>query len=427
VQAASGNLGWLVVEKGVRLVFNVGVGFWVARYLGPAGYGELNFALAIVGIALLLAELGLDGVVRRELIRSPGEATRLLAAVWGLRLAGAGTAWALVSLGGRFSGESSLQVLLPVLALTLFQPVLWVNDLWFQARLQAKWSVFAQVAGLMVGAAVRVGLILQQAPLVAFAWAAVIEMVVVGLLLGWFARRDGLVLQLARFEPARARGLLREAWPLLLSGFAVVLYLRVDAVMLRLLQGEAAVGVYAAAVRFTEVWYFLPTALASSLLPSLLRARERDAAAYAERLQLSYDLNAGLAYAIALPLALLAPWVIGVAYGPDYAGAAPVLAVHIWSVVFVFLGVARGQFLVNEGHTQFYLAATGAGLLINVGLNWILIPRQGALGAALATVIAQAVAAWLSSFCFAPVRRSAWMQARALFIPFRWYRYVRSR
>jgi len=424
VQAATGNLGWLVAEKGIRLVFTVGVGFWVARYLGPAAFGELNFALAIVGIALLLAELGLDGVVRRELIRAPAEAEHLLATVWGLRLLGAGAAGLLVGLWGCFSENENLHILLPVLALTLFQPVLWVSDLWFQARLQAKRSVLAQLGGAALGAGVRVGMIVLHAPLVAFAWAAVIEMVAAGLLLAGVARRDGLVLRPKCFDQASGVRLLREAWPLLLSGFAIVLYLRLDAVMLRYMAGEAAVGIYAAAVRFTEIWYFVPMVLATSLLPSLLRAKERGARDYAERLQLSYDLNAGIAFLIALPLSILAPWVIGVAYGAGYASAAPVLTLHVWSVVFVFLGVARGQFLVNEGYTRFYLAATGAGLFVNVVLNWILIPRHGAWGAALATVIGQAVAAWLSSFCFAPVRSSAWMQARALLIPFRWFRYV---
>jgi polysaccharide transporter, PST family len=424
VQAATGNLGWLVAEKGIRLVFTVGVGFWVARYLGPAAFGELNFALAIVGIALLLAELGLDGVVRRELIRAPAEAEQLLATVWGLRLLGAGAAGLLVGLWGCFSENENLHILLPVLALTLFQPVLWVSDLWFQARLQAKRSVLAQLGGAALGAGVRVGMIVLHAPLVAFAWAAVIEMVAAGLLLAWVARRDGLVLRPKLFDQVSGVRLLREAWPLLLSGFAVVLYLRMDAVMLRYMAGETAVGIYAAAVRFTEIWYFVPMVLATSLLPSLLRAKERGARDYAERLQLSYDLNAGIAFLIALPLSILAPWVIGVAYGAGYASAAPVLTLHVWSVVFVFLGVARGQFLVNEGYTRFYLAATGAGLFVNVVLNWILIPRHGAWGAALATVIGQAVAAWLSSFCFAPVRSSAWMQARALLIPFRWFRYV---
>lgn len=427
VQAAAGNLGWLVVEKVARLVLNVGVGFWVARHLGPAQFGSLNYGLAVVGLVALLAELGLENVVRRELIQMPDRAAQLIATAAGLRFAGGALAYALLIISAQLNWATPAERgLLAVLGLTLFQPALTVADLWFQARLRSKFSVWAQLAALTAGAAVRVALILAGASLMGFAWAVIAEAVVAAILLAVLARRDGLSLRLDALQPVLAWRLLREAWPLMLSGFTVMLYLRVDAIMLRQQAGESAVGIYSAAVRFTEIWYFVPVALAASLLPSLLRARERGTEEYLTRLQASYDLNAALAYGLALPLSCVAPWLIRTAYGPAYAAAAPVLALHIWSSVFVFLGVARGQFLVNEGYTRFYLGATASGLLVNVTLNWILIPRHGAWGAALATVIAQAVAAWLSSFCFAPVRQSAWMQTRALLIPFRWYHYVRG-
>ena len=425
VRAAAHNLGWLTAEKGARLVLNVGVGFWVARYLGPSLFGSLSYGLAVVGLVSLVAELGLDSVVRRDLIRSPELASQLVATAAGLRLAGGIAAYGLLvasaRLGWATPGERGL---LAVLGLMLFQPALMVADLWFQARLTAKFTVWAQVAALTVAAALRIALIIGGASLIGFAWAVVAEAAMAAALLAVLARREGLVVWHGAFDATRATSLLREAWPLMLSGFAVMFYLRIDAVMLRAMVGDAAVGIYAAAVRFTEIWYFLPVALASSLLPAILRARERGAAAYAARLQSYYDLNAGLAYGLSVPVALLAPWLIRLAYGAAYAAAAPVLAVHIWSSVFVFLGVARGQFLVNEGYTRFYLGATTAGLLVNVALNWILIPRHGPWGAAIATLAAQAVAAWLTSFCFAPVRQSAWMQTRSLFIPVRWFRYV---
>jgi O-antigen/teichoic acid export membrane protein len=425
-RAAAHNLGWLVAEKGARLVLNLGVGFWVARHLGPAQYGALNYGLAVVGLVSLLAELGLESVVRRELIRSPARAVELVATMGGLRLAGGMAAYALLVaswwLGWATPAERGL---LAVLGLTLFQPALMVTDLWFQARLTAKFSVQAQVVALTVGAAMRVALIMAGATLIGFAWAVVAEAAVAILLLAVLARREGLTLRPSAFDPKLGKRLFGEAWPLLLVGFAVMIYLRIDAIMLRAMVGDVAVGVYSAAIRFTEIWYFLPMALGSSLLPALLRARERGSEAYAVRMQAYYDLSAGLAYVLSVPIALAAPWLIRLAYGPAFAGAAPVLALHIWSSVFVFLGVARGLFLVNESFTRFYLAATVAGAALNIGLNCWLIPRYGPWGAAMATVAAQAVAAWLSSFCFAPVRQTAWMQTRALLIPVRWFRYVR--
>lgn len=425
-RAAARNLGWLVAEKGARLVLNVGVGFWVARYLGPAQFGALNFSIAVVGIVALLAELGLEAVVRRELVRAPEDGGRVLATTAGLRLAGGAVAAGLLAAGVMASGAPVAdRTLLLVTGLTLFQPALTVTDLWFQARLQAEFSVLAQLGALTAGAAVRVALIAAHGPLVGFAWALVVEMAVAGALFAVLARREGRAQLGGGFDTAVARRLMHEAWPLMLSGFAVMLYMRIDAVMLRRLVGETEVGIYAAATRFTEIWYFVPVALASSLLPALLRARERGTAEYAARLQASYDLNAGIAYALAVPLALTAPWLIRVAYGAEFAAAGPVLALHAWSSVFVFLGVARSQYLVNEGHTRFYLGSTVAGLVVNVALNFWLIPRDGAWGAALATVIAQAVAAWLSTFGCAPLRPTAWMQTKALLIPITWYRYVR--
>ena len=422
-QVAARHFGWLAADKLVRAVLNVGVGLWVARHLGPARFGLLSYALAVAGIAALLADLGLEAVIRRELIAAPRRASELMACAWRLRLVGGIVGYGLLLLSAMIgSSTGSDRVLLAVAGLTLFQPVVCVADLWFQARLAARTSVLAQTAALVAGSAARVMLIVTDAPLVMFAWVAVFEMAVAGVLLTVLARRGGLCFR--GFDPVLARRLLREGWPLLLSGAAVALYLRIDALMLRYYAGETAVGHYAAAVRFTEIWYFVPLALASSLLPALLRARAQGQPVYAARMQQLYDLNAGIAYLIMVPLALSAPWLIQKIYGPEYGESARVLAVYVWSTVFVFIGVARSQFLVNEGYTRFYLLSTLAGLLVNVVLNLALIPRHGAWGAAVATLAAQIVATWLSSFCFAPVRASAWMQTRALLIPMRVFSYV---
>jgi PST family polysaccharide transporter len=204
----------------------------------------------------------------------------------------------------------------------------------------------------------------------------------------------------------------------------VIVYMKIDEVMLRQMAGPSAVGMYAAAVRISELWYFVPVALASSILPALLRSRERGMAFYHERLQQFFDLNAALAYGLAFPLALGSGWVARLAYGEAFAAAGPVLAVHIWASLFVFLGVARGQWLVNEGHTRFYFLATLVGAIANICLNLVLIPQQGAVGAAWATLIAYALAAWLTTFAGGQVRHIAWMQTRAILLPLFGWRYL---
>ena len=89
------------------------------------------------------------------------------------------------------------------------------------------------------------------------------------------------------------------------------------------------------------------------------------------------------------------------------------------------LGVARSQFLVNERLTVFFLMATAAGALLNIALNYVLIPRIGAMGTAVATVTSYATAAWISSYLHPAVRPTAARQTRALLLPLTGWRYLR--
>jgi O-antigen/teichoic acid export membrane protein len=157
-----------------------------------------------------------------------------------------------------------------------------------------------------------------------------------------------------------------------------------------------------------------------------MRARAANPVEYARRQQQYYDVSAAVAYTLSVPIALAAPLIVRLAYGMPFAAAGPILTVHIWSSIFVFLGVARGQWLVNEGLQKFYLASTVVGAVVNILLNLVLIPSYGGLGAAYATVVSYALAAWIASYFHPAVRTTAGMQTRALLIPFRVWSYFRQ-
>ena len=426
-QQAAKNLGWLLAERGFRFGFGVVVGFFVARHLGPGPLGSLSYCLAVVTLFGCMASFGLDAVIKRDLLQNPEHAAQLLADGLALRLL-AGLAatiglWLFLLAGPASTGEE--RTIFLILSFLLWQPAVSVPELWLQARLQARHAVLAQTAALAVSAAVRIGLVALAAPLTAFAAANVLEALLAGVALHFAARQAGLRLNWFAARRDSMRRLAREAAPLVLAGLAIVIYMKIDEVMLRQLVGPVEVGIYSAATRLTEIWYFLPVALGSSLLPALVRAQARGEAAYRQHLQRYYDLNAAMAYALSVPVALAAPWLVRLAYGVPFAASAAIVVVHVWSSVFVFLGVARGQWLVNERFQKFYLLATLAGALLNIALNLVFIPLWGGLGAALATVIAQASAAWLSSFCAKDVRATGWMQTKALLVPILGWRYLR--
>jgi PST family polysaccharide transporter len=121
-----------------------------------------------------------------------------------------------------------------------------------------------------------------------------------------------------------------------------------------------------------------------------------------------------IGYAVAIPVSLLSGPVIWVLYGTEYANAAPVLAIHIWAGLFVCLGVAQSAWLLNEGHTHVSMVNTVTGAVLNCGLNLLLIPRYGPIGAAVATLASYACAVFAFSFVYRPTRAHAWMVLKAL-------------
>ncbi len=185
-----------------------------------------------------------------------------------------------------------------------------------------------------------------------------------------------------------------------------MIYMRIDLIMIKEMLGEKEVGLYSAATRISEVWYFIPMLLTNSLFPSIVNAKKVSEELYYARLQRLYTLMVWTAIAIALPMTFLSGWLITILFGEAYRDAGQVLMIHIWAGVFVFLGVASGQWLVNEGLQKYSAINTTVGAFVNILLNFLLIPKFGICGAAIATVLSYSIAAYFMNFVFLATRRN---------------------
>jgi O-antigen/teichoic acid export membrane protein len=207
---------------------------------------------------------------------------------------------------------------------------------------------------------------------------------------------------------------------MMVSGVAVIIYLRIDQVMLGQLAGDGEVGIYSVAVRLAEVWCFIPSALYWSVFPSIVEAKALDEELFYQRLQKFYNLVAMLAYLVAVPISLLAIWLVPLLFGEAYARGGPMLAVLIWANLFIGLEMARSGFLTAMNWTRLYLVTVTLGCLVNIGLNLLLIPRFGGMGAVIASLAAYWFAAHGSCFCFRSLHRTGAMLTRALVYPKIW-------
>lgn len=404
------NTSWLMGEKILRMVIGLFVGIWVARYLGPEKFGLFSYAQSFVGLFVALAGLGLDGIVIREMVTDPSKQAALLGTAFRLKLVGALSVLIVLAIATQLSEQDGLATLMIfiIASSTIFQSFN-VIDLFFQANVLSKYVVYSNTISLLVSSIIKVILVVNEAALIAFAMVVLVDSII--LMMGFvyfFKRHSNMALDKLHFNKKLAINLLKDSWPLILSGLVISIYMKVDQVMIKEMIGAEAVGQYAAAVKLSEAWYFIPMVIVSSLFPAIISAKKQSEELYYERLQKSYDLMVWLAIAIALPMTFLSDWVVDLLYGEQYSQAGSVLMIHIWAGVFVFLGVAFSNYLTNENLTIKSFLRTFLGAIINVALNLVLIPRYGIKGAAIATLFSQFTANYIYDF----FDRSLYLQLR---------------
>jgi O-antigen/teichoic acid export membrane protein len=422
LQNVVSNTGWLFAEKMVRMGVGLFVGVWMARFLGPGQFGYLSYALAFVSLFSAIAGLGLDGIVVRELVRDPSGKDEILGTAFVLKfLTGVLTFLTVLAAIRLLRPDDSLTFwLVGITAGGMIFNAFDTIDFWYQSQVQSKYTVVAKSSAFLLISAVKVFLILAEAPLIAFAAAGFAEIVIGSLGMVTTYRVCGRHIRSWRSNVAVARRLLKDSWPLILSGIAIMIYMRIDQVMIGEMVGSKEVGIYSVAVQLVEAWYFLPGIIVSSVFPSIVEAKEMGETIFYERLQKLYNFMAFIAYVIVIPVTILAGWVIKTLYGAAYAKAGPMLAVLIWSILFTNLGMARSTFLTTMNWTRIHFLTVGLGCVINVLLNYILIPAYGGMGAVIASCVAYWFAAHGACFVYKPLHKTGFMLTRAIFFPRVW-------
>jgi O-antigen/teichoic acid export membrane protein len=414
------NIGWLFFDKILRMGVGLLVGVWVARYLGPEQFGLLSFATAFTGLFGAIAALGLQGIVVRDIVRDPDTAKVTLGTAAVLQFIGGLVAYLLIlgAIAYMRPDDALARTIVAILGSMMLLKVSDIALFWFESQVQSKYAVWVQNSVFLLFALVKVALILQESALLAFAWATLAEAVVVASLLLLVMDQRGHVLRQLEVSAERAKTLLKDSWPLILSSIAITIYMKIDQIMLGQMLGDESVGIYSAATRISEVWYFIPMAIVASVFPAILESKKLNEEQFTNRVQSLYDTLAVISLAVALPMTFISGWLINLLFGLAYSEAGLVLAIHIWGGLFVSMGLARGKWLLAENLQYMGYWYVGLGMLVNIVGNYFLIPVWGAQGAALTTVFSQATVAIIAPALFGKTRVSALMLLRSIH-PFR--------
>lgn len=391
------NTSWLLGEKILRLIVGLFVGIWVARYLGPEQFGLFSYTQSFVGLFAAIATLGLDGIVIRELVKDPTRRDELIGTAFWLKLIGGFSVLLLLAIAINLtSNDTYTNTLVFIIAsATVFQAFN-VVDFYFQSKVLSKYIVYANIISLLLSSLVKITFILYEAPLIAFAWTIVFDTIVLSLgFVYFYFQKSTFHIQNLTFRKETATALLKDSWPLILSGIVISLYMKIDQVMIMEMMDSAAVGQYAAAVRISEAWYFIPSIIASSFFPAIINAKKQNKELYYDRLQKLFDLMVWISITIALLTTLFSDSILHLLYGAEYNQASSVLVLHIWTGIFVAFSIVSGNWYINENYTKLAFYRNALGALANILLNYQLIPKYGITGAALGTLISYILASYI--------------------------------
>ncbi|RZL57632.1 MAG: flippase, partial [Pedobacter sp.] len=393
------NTGWLMLGRVGSMTIKMATSIMVASYLLPERNGLLSASTSYIFLFAALASLGLDSFIVKELHQFPKNRDTILGTAFFLKTLAGLICIPLIYVFWLFFPLSDIPYLfILILSFSGIFQSLTIIDSYFQSEVKSKFIMQVQIVGNIFSALIKLILIFGlSAELQYFIYAYVFDILLLSIGYLIVYKNQGLSIFNWNFDKQLAKKLLQLSWPLIISGIMVSVYMKIDVIMLKEILGEKgnkASGAYATVVMFSEALNFVPVVIVNSLFPAILNAKRDDPERYQKRLQNLFDLMVWLSLSFAIAISIGSPLIYKL-FRPEYASAAPVLSVHVWGSMFVFLGVASSQFLITEGYSKLTFIRTGVGAIVNIILNLLLIPKMGMIGTAIATVIAYFAAAFM--------------------------------
>lgn len=391
------NTGWIVFDKVFHMALSLVVTSITARYLGTEGYGIINYGLSFINIFTIVCKLGIDAILVNEIVKNQDKRNEIIGTTVVLRLLSSLCSLVLTALFVIIlkPGQIIVLVITMIQSLSLIFVAFDTVDFYFQSVLKSKYTAIARSISYPLVCLLRLILIFLKADVTWFAWATVLDSIAIGIVLLYFyfkKEKCGF-----SFNIVQAKYLLKNSYPFIWANLLVTVYTQMDRIMVGSLVGDAETGIYSAAMTIANLWIFIPNALIDSSRPLIMSLK---AAGRNERYHLRYrQLYCGIIWvsiAAGIFFTIFSRPIIGIIYGRDYYEAIPVLMVLIWSRLFSLLGTARNIWMICEELSQYVKWFVGLGAVINVILNFLLIPVLGANGAAIATLVTEFISSFVA-------------------------------
>jgi len=393
------------------------VGIYVARYLGPERFGLLSYANSYVGIFTAIAVLGLDGIVVRELVKSPDQRDTLLGTSFLLKVVGTLLMWVLILATLFFSNNDPLtSALIAIIAFGVLFQTFNVIDYNFQAEVKLKYVVHSQIVQLIVSSITKLVLILKGLPLVWFAAVYSLDAIILAVGLAYAYSRNSGSIKKWKWNAKVALALLLDSWPLMFAYMSYLIYAKIDRIMIKEMLDEHNVGIYSAAYILYEAPLFISLMIAKSVYPILVQYYQDNKIKFFQLYSTLSSYMTLLSYLIVLFIFIFHEILIQITFGESFEESSKILMLLSFGMIPMFNAFLRSSYITISGNQKIILYTTLFSAMLNIVLNLLLIKAYGVIGAVYATVFTQTLSLIVLNFAFTNTRSIFFIQAKSLLL-----------
>ena len=400
------NAKWIIGCKIVQSLMQLAIGMISARYLGPSNYGLINYAASVVAFALPLMKLGFDAILVHELVESPKDEGEIMGTALAFNVGSGLLCMAGVSAFAILDNFGQTETILVCIlySVSIFFAALEMVQYWFQYKLLSKYSSLVMLGAYLFVSAYKIFLLATGKSVYWFAISHSVEYSVIAFsLLMFYGKKGG---QVFRFSLVRAKKMLAKSKHYILAALMIMIIQNTDHIMVTNMIGTSENGLYSAAITCVSMFQFVYVAIVDSFRPYILTQKKESHNDYGKTISQVYGLTGYMALAQTVVFVLFAPFIIQVLYGPDFAGAVPVMQILAGYFFFSLLGLVRNVWILAEEKQRYLWIINLSGALANIVLNAVLISLWGACGAALASLITQCFANFILGFIMKPIRQN---------------------
>lgn len=410
------NAAWLIGGKVCQMGLSLIVGILTARFLGPGNYGLINYGMAWVTFFTALSNLGLNSVIVKEFLDHPDEEGVTIGSALGMRLLS--SVLSVIMIVGIVcvldNGEPVTITVVALCSVGLVFHMFETLSYWFQAHYMSKINAMATLTAYVIVSAYKIILLALGKDVRWFAFATSVDyLVAAAVLMMAYRKHCGAKF---RFSLQKAKKLLGSSYHYILSSMMVAIYGQTDKLMLKHMLNESEVAYYSAAASICTMWVFILTAIIDSMYPTILKLHGSDREAFNRKNRQLYAIVFYFSVFVSLVLVLFGDLGVRILYGESFAPAGAPLRIITWYTAFSYLGVARNAWIVSEGKQKYLKYMYCGAAVINVILNYFLIPIAGAAGAAFASLITQLCTSILLPMCFKEMRPNALLMVDAILL-----------